>query len=163
MAVGDIQKYFEENKDKVSRDVIVEQLRKNGYPESEIQQALTLLGQLDVKGLVSVVDQSAAGKIGRFIGGFLTSVFSIFIGNLIGGLFSYFIYSLGRRSSPYLLSGSLFGPLIGIAGSLFVYFRFRYRSPYFARGALVGLILLVVVAISFIIFIFYAFRGLRFF
>lgn len=134
MAVEDIQNYIAANQNRFPREVLIEQLRKNGYPEAEIQEALAKQDKLEG----GVSPQGAGSKTGSWVLGFLAGV-----GILI--LFTALV--------PL-------GAMLGVAGAIFLFFWFRKRSPYFARGVLTALIMIgILIGVGIVVFIL-AFRSI---
>src|SRR3989338_4263103 len=149
MAIEDIKNYIEQNKDKHPVDVLLNQLRASGYPESEIQaylsgrEAAHLQVQAPVQSQISLL-----GKIGRWIVGFILGAIIIGIALILAFVFIGWSYNIGVPVSPFFSIIAIF--VVASLILFFFYWRYRKRSPYIARGfltAVIGNILLAVFAL----------------
>jgi len=170
MAIQNILKYLQDNKGRFSQDVLLGELRKSGYPEIEIQEALKMLSGADVSQPPSPPSpppqaKNAAPsisphgkKIGAFILGFFSAcavmifaVIAYFIIALIFSLLGYrFLGSSGifglEYGGSYYIFPALF-ILLSIGVLALIFFLTRYRFPYYARGLLAGSITFVAIAV----------------
>ncbi|KKS37619.1 MAG: hypothetical protein A3G49_00550 [Candidatus Sungbacteria bacterium RIFCSPLOWO2_12_FULL_41_11] len=163
MAVQNILKYLQDNKDRFPLDVLLGELRKFGYPEAEIQEALKILSSADVNQPLSPPGPSPHAKDatpsilphGKKIGAFILGFFSACAALVIAGivyfltLFGYRYFGgygiLGYSSSYYIL------PVVFIILStgtvILIFFLTRRWFPYYARGLFVGSITFVAIAV----------------
>src|SRR3989344_2009763 len=83
MAIDDIKNYIEQNQDKHPVDVLLNQLRASGYPESEIQAYLSGKDGAPLPAQAQTQIQlqlSLLGKIGKWLLGFVLYLISQFMG-----------------------------------------------------------------------------------
>src|SRR3989344_4190592 len=162
MAIEDIKNYIEQNKDKHPVDVLLNQLRASGYPESEIQAYLSGREAAHLQVQATVQSQiSLLGKIGRWIVGFILGAIIIGIALILAFVFIGWSYNIGVPVSPFFSIIAIF--VVASLILFFFYWRYRKRSPYIARGfltAVIGNILLAVFAL-YLISIFMGFADIN--
>lgn len=157
MANKNIVEYLETNKNLFPLEVLLSQLHKSGYAESEIQEAVKLYGASPHYAGVAVAKRPLWFRVVLFIVGFLIGG-----GLTVGVAFYLFILlafgslsSLGNQLDSLLgFRPHLFFLLILVAGavtplSLFFFLRRRYR--HLALGILIGLATALVILVLFIL------------
>ena len=160
MAIDDIKNYIEQNQDKHPVDVLLNQLRASGYPESEIQAYLSGKdgAPLPAQAQTQIQPQlSFLGKIGKWLLGLVLG--AIIVGVAFGAAvyFVFASYSGEMAINPIFIIAGVF--IAAGAILFFIYWRYRKRSPYIARGFLAALIVFILLA-AFILYLASMFLGL---
>ena len=138
--------------------VLMDQLRKHGYPEDEITVALhAVSGGADAPArrmqFLNHRPDTAWRKIGHLITGFLVGGTVFLLCVWFGMTFSSLLYVIAPTGIREI--ASLLPAVFGAAVVLLLFFKFRKRSLYFARGILVALISFGVLAVVAILFLMY--------
>ncbi|GEM_PF-6169363 len=144
MAVNDIVFYLQSNKGKYPLDILLNQLHAQGYPNAEIDQALSLISTPDNVTHITTTP-SAAKKIGKFLLGFLGAAvvswifsFSLLAFLLLGGTSGYSYRMITRSVSGVVLLG-LYG---------FIFYHYKSSHRFFAWGVLAYALITLVSTLS---------------
>ena len=138
MAIADITNYILTHKSQYSLDALVEELRRAGYPEAEIQQAMTQ-------------ERAGGGPDTQFSAPSFWMKAGQWLLGLVGGvalilLSCWLLFFVRLPFSFFRISGSgfiqiLFFSLLSLVVPVAVYISMRKRSPYVARGFLSAVVL----------------------
>src|SRR3989344_3921310 len=135
MAIDDIKNYIEQNQDKHPVDVLFNQLRASGYPDSEIQAYLSGKDGAPLPAQAQTQIQlqlSLLGKIGKWLLGLVLG--AIIVGVAFGVALFIIFASFGSGMPPPNPFFAITGIFVAAAAVLFfIYWRYRKRSPYIAR------------------------------
>lgn len=162
MAIQDIQNYIATNQNRYSREVLIAQLRKNGYPEEEIQEVLGGRTEYDrgnaALRYVMTIPATTGGMVAHWFLGFIAG--GIFLGVMwwvLSGVFSALTYNLFQPYGSYALRFliPLVGSVVAING---LGLWLRPRSRYIAGGIFCVLLVPVVLALAIFVFFNFAFR-----
>ncbi|MEK7066572.1 MAG: hypothetical protein AAB965_03335 [Patescibacteria group bacterium] len=168
MAVEDIVNYIEENKDEHSVQDLVGEIRKSGYPDSEILGAIEILKQRRVSGAdisttkvkntnnQSVSELSTGQKVLATIGGFLLlpSLLLLFM-LLESSYFFYYIFSIFGSEYRGILSYLLL-PIIALI-TVFWFFNKRTTLNRYSKPIRNGVLIFLALGLLYIITILYLF------
>ena len=149
MALNDILKYIEANKSRYSLEVLLGELRRNGYPENEIQEALNEFSVPSVPIVshgeaVSSANEATGRKIGAWIGGLLAS-FSLFVLAAVVTGFSYVVSAFGGNTDFFFVVAGISGGILLIL-HIAAFTRLRRYWPNFVRGTMVACIIFGIIA-----------------
>lgn len=164
MAIQDIQNYIAANRNRYSREALIAQLRKNGYPEEEIREALGVKeydrGNVALR-YVMTPPATTGGKVAHWFLGFIVG--GIFLGAtgwILSGVFSALSYNLFQPFGSYGFSAVRFTiPLIGgVIAMIGFGLWLRSRSRYVARGVFCVLPIPIILVLAVIWFLNFVFR-----
>lgn len=148
LAKSDIIQYIEANKSRFSLEALLDELRKNGYPENEIQEALNAFNSSSPQTAIStavLAGGAATGKnIGAWIGGFLAS-FALFV--IAAGVVGFFLLmaALGGHEEIFFFAAAISGSVLLILHAA-AWKLLRGRWPHFVRGVVVSCIVFGIIA-----------------
>ena len=155
MAVEDIVNYIEENKGENSVQDLIEEIRKSGYPDSEILGAIEILKQRRASGVdgknpeSDIMGIQQIKKEGSFLLGVVSALaFDTIVGVIIG-LIVAFIYSRLLGTPLFNFVGYQIIDLVA-AGAIdfsFYYYFIKTKPKRFAEGFFYTLVVIYVISV----------------
>lgn len=143
MAIQDIISYIRANEKAYPQDVLIDQLRKSGYPEEEIQAALNTSAPVVSSATATDVKVATSGfpwgKIGAWAGGFLLGAV-IFGVATVGMLFLAIATAFGGIENIWIFI-ALGVAIFLVAGGIFSFIMLRRKHFSFSWGILVATII----------------------
>lgn len=135
MALQDIIKYIEDNRDRYPVDFLIGELRKNGYPESEISVALERL-----KG-APVAAKEERYKLFSWLAGFFgEGIISVFVG------IALMSFRVGFQDVPIIYASTIVaGPAVLTA--IYYSYILKLERKFLARGYFTALFLSYIISV----------------
>lgn len=138
MAIEDIIAYLKNNEARFSRETLLVQLRKSGYPEEEIQSALKARDGVIAPAVYSV-GAPIWKKIAAGLGGFLAA--GVLFGAAAIGVVILALASAFGGIEEIWIFMALAGSALLIAGAVFLFVKIHRRHPAFSWGILAATII----------------------
>lgn len=154
--------YIQANEKTFSRETLISQLRKSGYPEEEIQAALNLkYSAADSAPAASMVSAKPAWKkILAWIGGFFVGGIVFWI---LSTIFAGVIFGLAYRGNASIMNYPIVffvAAAVIFTVAIFIFILIRARYPHFSYGLLTATIIFALVFIGSVILYSIVFQSL---